>query len=576
DAWYAEAFARASAAGIIKGDDKGHANPNGAMTREMYFVVLARGLGIAPQDSTTGVRSDGSAWAEGYINALTDKGYVRGNGQGVGALEPVRRDAAVAVLDQTISTYVNEPGSTVQASGGGIALVVAPAAELKLTGGTTEAVVLTEAADGATVQVDKDAKVSSIQIDAENVTLRVAGVVDAVKTQATGTVVSGTGTVSKVETTQEDTGVETKGTEITVTNADGTQSSRTTAAASTSSSSSSSSGKSTTVTSGYVLMNIPYAAFYAGEGVEGVDAVTSATKMKPRTGGLAGGSYHVNADGSDITGVIYPVLVPDMSVLQGKNQITDESSVDITVTNRGTETTTTYEGKDALFEAESYSYYVLSEQPALYKKLSVAEDGSFSFGALDAQATAVSDVMPSVVYHSHHNNFIEITLNGVTFGDTENVSGALVTLKDAEGVETTLALRHIVELWRKTCIGWADANGIAGKTITNVTFFTQSGVYSCDVEIPVKQDCSNELSATFTAGDSLTLSGLPEDSNLTATVQSKVGRGETPVVLAENVEVQDGVIPLTVSAAEGTTYTISLTGDTYAYPAIEAVFSNPD
>jgi hypothetical protein len=39
-----------------------------------------------------------------------------------------------------------------------------------------------------------------------------------------------------------------------------------------------------------------------------VDAVTSATLNKPRTGTLAGGSYHVNADGSDISGVIYPVV----------------------------------------------------------------------------------------------------------------------------------------------------------------------------------------------------------------------------------------------------------------------------
>ena len=80
----------------------------------------------------------------------------------------------------------------------------------------------------------------------------------------------------------------------------------------------------------YVLMNIPYDKFYEGEGVSGVDAVSSATLNKPCTGSLAGGSYHVNSDGSDITGVIYPVLVTDTTVLEGLNQITDESSVDIT------------------------------------------------------------------------------------------------------------------------------------------------------------------------------------------------------------------------------------------------------
>ena len=48
----------------------------------------------------------------------------------------------------------------------------------------------------------------------------------------------------------------------------------------------------------YVLMNIPYAEFYAAElgaGDAAVDAVTSSTLNKPRTGTLAGGSYHKKA-----------------------------------------------------------------------------------------------------------------------------------------------------------------------------------------------------------------------------------------------------------------------------------------
>ena len=41
----------------------------------------------------------------------------------------------------------------------------------------------------------------------------------------------------------------------------------------------------------YVLMNIPYADFYAAEVTDasGLDAVASATLMKPRAGSLAGG-----------------------------------------------------------------------------------------------------------------------------------------------------------------------------------------------------------------------------------------------------------------------------------------------
>lgn len=57
----------------------------------------------------------------------------------------------------------------------------------------------------------------------------------------------------------------------------------------------------------YVLMNIPYAAFYQAEVKNDVpvDAFTSATLNKTRTPSLSGGSYHVNADGSDITGITF-------------------------------------------------------------------------------------------------------------------------------------------------------------------------------------------------------------------------------------------------------------------------------
>ncbi|MBQ6985747.1 MAG: hypothetical protein IJQ25_02025, partial [Oscillibacter sp.] len=157
-------------------------------------------------------------------------------------------------------------------------------------------------------------------------------------------------------------------------------------------------------TAQYVLMNIPYADFYAaelGDDAAAVDAVTSATRNKPRTGGLAGGSYHVNSDGSDISGVIFPVFVPDMSALDGKTQVTDNSSVSITVTNRGQEATTTYEGRDALFESADYSYYVLSAKPTRYKTLTVT-DGAFTFGAVSGRAATVEGVSGEVTVGGIH------------------------------------------------------------------------------------------------------------------------------------------------------------------------------
>ena len=237
----------------------------------------------------------------------------------------------------------------------------------------------------------------------------------------------------------------------------------------------------------YVLMNIPYADFYAaelGNDAAAVDAVTSATLNKPRTGTLAGGSYHVNSDGSDISGVIYPVRVPNLSALEGKTQITDDSNVSITVTNRGQESTTEYKGRDALFESASYSYYVLNETPAHYKELTVGADGAFAFGPVIGNAATVSGVTGEVTTGGRHAD-IEIKLTipengGIVQGAT--VSGVVLT--DSDGAK--YGLRHVVNVWRGTELGWnlgeLDLNG---KTISNIRYITRDAVYDYPVELAI-------------------------------------------------------------------------------------------
>ena len=139
----------------------------------------------------------------------------------------------------------------------------------------------------------------------------------------------------------------------------------------------------------YVLMNIPYDDFYKAELKNNdvkVDAFTSATLNKSRTSGMMNGNsaYHVDPNGTDVTGVTFPVKVSDISVLKDQKQITDSDSVTITVTNRGQTSSNTYTGKDSLIENASYSYYVLNETPSYYKELTVNADGSYSFSARKA------------------------------------------------------------------------------------------------------------------------------------------------------------------------------------------------
>ena len=238
--------------------------------------------------------------------------------------------------------------------------------------------------------------------------------------------------------------------------------------------------------SGYVLMNIPYAAFYEAEVTDAssIDAVTSSTLMKPRTAGLAGGSYHVDPAGSDITGVIFPVFVEDLSVLPslGGVEITDDSSVDITVTNKGQESTTTFTGSEALFEAPSYSWYALAEAPAAYKALNA--DGAF--GAIQAETTVLEGAA-SIVYDRHADVVVKVTGVDDALAD-KNVSGAVLALDDG----TRVGLRHIANLWRKAEIGFALDSDICaalmGKTIDRIDYITTDGIYELQVGLSVPAD----------------------------------------------------------------------------------------
>lgn len=229
----------------------------------------------------------------------------------------------------------------------------------------------------------------------------------------------------------------------------------------------------------YVLMNIPYGEFYEGEGVSGVDAVSSATLNKPRTGTLAGGSYHVNTDGSDITGLIYPVEITDPSLLQGLKQITDDSSVEITVTNRGQTVTTTYSGADALFESESYSYYVLSEKPAFYKTMTVSE-GVRSFSPVQGQISQVDGASGSLSLPARHAE-VEIALSGTTgINQGDKISAVVLTFDDGG----KMGLKHIENLWRAVEIG-GSLKELAGKTIANIRYYTPDAVIDFPVSISV-------------------------------------------------------------------------------------------
>ena len=261
----------------------------------------------------------------------------------------------------------------------------------------------------------------------------------------------------------------------------------------------------------YVLMNIPYDDFYKAELKNNdvkVDAFTSATKQKTRSA-LAKGSYHVNADGSDITGVTFPVKVSDISVLKDKKQIKDDASVSITTTIKGKESTTDYNGKDALFESDSYSYYILSEEPSYYKELTVKEDGSFVFSAIEGKSATPetkqikAEFKNESKYGDYQLKFDKDEFKSIINTDTDTVYGAVINTTDG----TNYGLCHQENIWKGYEIAWSTGyttevhgcpidsehfKSMIGKTIDSVTYYASNGIYTLDIDNVKIQDKTDE------------------------------------------------------------------------------------
>lgn len=334
----------------------------------------------------------------------------------------------------------------------------------------------------------------------------------------------------------------------------------------------------------YLLMNIPYDDFYAAEtggNTAAVDAMSSATKAKTRTGTLAGGSYHVNSDGTDITGSIYPVLVKNedldkVNALKG-NVVTDDSSVEITTTNRGSTNTVKYEGSEALFEQPSYSYYITSKTPANYKLLTFNENGKPEFSKAKGSVTTLSDITASFVTESSYGDY-ELNLIGITQFDheTDKIYGTVVKTTDGMGY----GLKHVENIWLGTELAWSAGfvtkvhgcevksdhyKSMMGKTINEVVYYTSEGIFSIpvdDIYVPVKfantfsvADCSEGSFTSIEATGFDVLEGYEAeyfvtDSNGTD-VDEKYGFNVNENTLSWTRAPLAGQYTLTVSDANG-------------------------
>lgn len=441
--------------------------------------------------------------------------------------------------------------AAISVSGGSVGTVTAKS-DLSLSGSVSNVAVT----DKATLTVEKNASVGTVTVS------------------AAGSKVTGDGKVTNVQANANNVTVTSKGAKVTagsgvsgVKAGDKTvESGKTETVGSSSSSSSggshSSGGGSSRSDYSYVLMNIPYGEFYKaelGENAAAVDAVSSATKNKTRNGSLAGGSYHVNRDGSDITGVTYPVRVKT-SDLSGLKQVTDNDSVSITVKNKKDEDeTSTYIGKDALFESASYSYYVLSSTPSYYKEATLT-NGKWSFGKATGAASEATATIAKFKAPGHHANY-EMEIESDKIAKGKKVYAVVLTATDG----TSCGLHHVTEIWHVTKLGFKADPALVGKTISAVTYYTEDGIIKLNLAqeqyIPyIAKDAKAEVAKSDADAKSttLTLTGFPEDF-------------KQEVKVPDGMTYSDGKI--TFGSALPGSYTVTISDANGKYAPVTASFT---
>ncbi|MCG8482099.1 MAG: S-layer homology domain-containing protein, partial [Clostridia bacterium] len=78
DMWAKESIEKFAQGGIIEGYQDGTIKPNGEMTRAEFSKIIAMVMGLEVKDEGGKLNDINDHWAKKYINALVEKGYMKG------------------------------------------------------------------------------------------------------------------------------------------------------------------------------------------------------------------------------------------------------------------------------------------------------------------------------------------------------------------------------------------------------------------------------------------------------------------------------------------------------------------
>lgn len=300
----------------------------------------------------------------------------------------------------------------------------------------------------------------------------------------------------------------------------------------------------------YVLMNIPYAAFYKAVGTADsstdYDAISSATN-KVGNYGKSGGAFHSGvtasaegetvaavggANGAKNEGVIWPVKVGEgivLSDLEAVEVASDATKIVATV-GRGQTSASYLYGYECLMEAPAYSYYVLDSEPSYYLELTSVSGGAPVFSSAPGR-TAETKTGASVTA-SYGTNWGDVQLK---VDGARDVSGKLVNavvITAVDGSETTVkaGLVHLYNIWSDVDLAWraATVHGLDGKSIQSITYYCsdkddtvaegnsdapayKNYIYQYSVRgLEIPSVYTGTVSASFNGAGEIVLTGLPE------------------------------------------------------------------
>lgn len=374
----------------------------------------------------------------------------------------------------------------------------------------------------------------------------------------------------------------------------------------------------------YGMMNIPYADFYAAEGIlaDTVDAVTTASTSK-WGGSMTTGSYKTEYDSEGgnygaILGVTYPVAISeaDYATLQANLQ-----SLRAAKNN----TVMIWDGEDyntPLTDTYSYEFTELSETPAAFKVASFDANGNLVFSKINGNTYEIdaskyteinAEFGEDTTYGEYQLNWTVNNSNsfpvsgsgmfGVNNQTSEEVgimlkdgSTAIFQLKAAlvvtdgannGGKDTYYAMRHMENIWVGARYGLelAWSAGITeyvhntsildtvhyastmGETVKQIIFIADDGYYTFDWEVYLPYILADD-SYTLEVNDAsvtdeeygYVMSNFPKDFNPRLSIE-----GVTAEFEDEHFHIKSAIVP--------GSYTLTVKDHSEKYAPVSTTFT---